>query len=789
MSDSYNESAQREREQLQQRAQQERTRQAEEQALNVRRQQEMAAQRAAQDAARELARQYNTRALQIAPVSKYYSSSSFGAASNQSQALLNTQQHYAYEAIQRSREEAQRVQEAITRAGLQAQRVSPEEFRRRAEPIYTGAAGEDGSRIAAERDQIARREVERAVELAAAQRNTLAQQEASRSAAMAAAARDEILRREVLYRPVSTTGPQTDTARIDAERRENETATARSQSEALELGRRAEEDIERRQRELEERGIRRASEGGDRPHRELEEGERQQREIQDDELRRSQDATQRQQQEIQDSELRRSQDATQRQQQEIQDSELRRSQDATQRQHDLLEQNQGRRAAVGQQRPQGEIDEQRLFGDLDLPPDLPPMTLRPENFARTGPATQAAFPATETEPQKILSPESHLNVHLIGVSESEFEAVMQELRSGTDMSREIARRIDKGELPITLDRQRFTELDEGRATSKEIHVHAKGSARDIARHVVHEAVHQTDPLLRDPNASRSEIEANARIAALEFALHANGSVEDEADRAFLAALDEGRRRGMSTPAARELAKQAMIEKMEEDKTYYDIQPGRPGLGQRPSMAPRRRMRSAATNEPREAETGIQKEARELGADRPQRQPKSDKYFDYEGGERGSFFQFVKELKGHFDGLGGSRPAMDESILRKKTGEFLKEKGLLADYWKMLENHQKKMKAFEDNYPNARAGEAWRKLQGTDDEMKQFLNGKLGAKRPDLVELKLGDRAVDVTDISQKFGQEFHEFKTKVYKELLGDLFPGLKAGGLEYGGVGAQKSL
>ena len=116
------------------------------------------------------------------------------------------------------------------------------------------------------------------------------------------------------------------------------------------------------------------------------------------------------------------------------------------------------------------------------------------------------------------------------------------------------------------------------------------------------------------------------------------------------------------------------------------------------------------------------------ADRPQRQPKSDKYFDYEGGKRGSFFQFVKQLKEHFDGLGGSRPAMDESILRKKTENFSKRR--LAR--RLLENDgepPEKDEGIQRQLPECRKSEDWKKLQDTDEEMKQFLNGKLGVRRP------------------------------------------------------------
>jgi hypothetical protein len=84
--------------------------------------------------------------------------------------------------------------------------------------------------------------------------------------------------------------------------------------------------------------------------------------------------------------------------------------------------------------------------------------------------------------------------------------------------------------------------------------------------------------------------------------------------------------------------------------------------------------SRALNEPRNPETGAQFEARELGADRPQRPPKSAEYFDYKGGSRGSFFQFTNQLKDHLDNLGmRDKIPINEDILKTKTEDFIMSK--------------------------------------------------------------------------------------------------------------------
>ena len=204
-------------------------------------------------------------------------------------------------------------------------------------------------------------------------------------------------------------------------------------------------------------------------------------------------------------------------------------------------------------------------------------------------------------------------------------------------------------------------------------------------------------------------------------------------------------------------------------------------------------KSAGTNEPQKGETGNQKEARELGSDRPQRPAKGADYFDYEGGKRGSFRSFFKKASKHFEGLEKSGqiakgPHTDPKVLDMNAEEFIRSKPNLRQQWdSMSEKIEERMAALRKNSSNYSRDPRYKELGELNDELAKFGRGKLGEKRPDLVELLLNRDKVVVTDITQKSGDAFHEFKTKVYKNLLQDLFPALEAEGVEYKGPSAQE--
>ncbi|HEY3229380.1 MAG TPA: hypothetical protein VGJ87_09170 [Roseiflexaceae bacterium] len=49
---------------------------------------------------------------------------------------------------------------------------------------------------------------------------------------------------------------------------------------------------------------------------------------------------------------------------------------------------------------------------------------------------------------------------------------------------------------------------------------------------------------------------------------------------------------------------------------------------------------------------------------------------------------------------------------------------------------------------------------------------MGNKRPDLVDVHPDERRIRVSDITQRFGDPSHEFKTRFYQAVLDELFDG-----------------
>jgi hypothetical protein len=220
----------------------------------------------------------------------------------------------------------------------------------------------------------------------------------------------------------------------------------------------------------------------------------------------------------------------------------------------------------------------------------------------------------------------------------------------------------------------------------------------------------------------------------------------------------------------------------------------------PSSAPREPQsagadsgRSLGINEAQEPKTGTQFEKAELAADRPQRPPKGAKYFDYESGTRGSFRSFGNRIKAHFGRLvkGGNlaeRPAINEKVGSINTEEFIRSKPSLRQRWQGWEqDYVKKMNAIRDADPAGHFDNPrFKKLSGFVEELRELGAGEIGEKRPDLVEVYPDQQRIEVTDLTLKFGDEFHRFKTELYVEYLRDMFPDFTVSGNEYKGPRLQ---
>lgn len=201
---------------------------------------------------------------------------------------------------------------------------------------------------------------------------------------------------------------------------------------------------------------------------------------------------------------------------------------------------------------------------------------------------------------EITTPESHPNVLLKGVTVEQFKALLAELKGSTDMGREVARRIDSGELHITLDAEAVSEKASGLAVPKEVHVVWGETLQETASTTIHEGVHQADPALSD-GSPRSEVEARARVHEYEYRALRKLKSYDAPEEIYRSVLDKAEKAGKTRADALEVARKAMIDMMRADPTLYGIEPGRSGGGKGPARQPGKPAGPAKTRAQFEAE--------------------------------------------------------------------------------------------------------------------------------------------------------------------------------------------
>jgi hypothetical protein len=215
--------------------------------------------------------------------------------------------------------------------------------------------------------------------------------------------------------------------------------------------------------------------------------------------------------------------------------------------------------------------------------------------------------------------------------------------------------------------------------------------------------------------------------------------------------------------------------------------------------------SAGRNEPGKAETGEEKERRELRSD-PNRPARGARYFDYEGDQRGSFYQLVARLRAHIAGLvrAGGRdpvPRLDEAarVLDQDTEGFIRSRPILRRIWEGWDARLARQLLDVDAQLRAAGGERGRvdelnarrtRLQAQKAELEEFGRGTVGAKRPDLVELFLEALRAEVTDVTQlPLDDPMHNFKTLVYVELIKVLTGWTNVVGREYSSPTNQRMI
>jgi hypothetical protein len=82
-----------------------------------------------------------------------------------------------------------------------------------------------------------------------------------------------------------------------------------------------------------------------------------------------------------------------------------------------------------------------------------------------------------------------------------------------------------------------------------------------------------------------------------------------------------------------------------------------------------------------------------------------------------------------------------------------------------------------------------RLEARRDELDDLEKGKIGDKRPDLVELFFDKQRAVVTDITQKPKDPIHNFKTRLYIEIVKAMTGWSDVGGVDFNDVNDQTPL
>jgi hypothetical protein len=197
----------------------------------------------------------------------------------------------------------------------------------------------------------------------------------------------------------------------------------------------------------------------------------------------------------------------------------------------------------------------------------------------------------------------------------------------------------------------------------------------------------------------------------------------------------------------------------------------------------------------------QKEKRELEPDRPQREPKSVEYFDYEGRQSGNFRGFVSKLRTHIRSLTKAGqpdplPGLKDDVLDQNTEAFIQSRPGLKRTWDGWTTRIASQLTEIAAQRRAAAGD-WRLRSNLDaraealeadlKELEAFAKGKVGNKRPDLIELFFSKNRAVMTDITEKVGDPVHSFKSEFYVEVIKALTGYSDVGGLDYDKPSNQK--
>jgi len=153
------------------------------------------------------------------------------------------------------------------------------------------------------------------------------------------------------------------------------------------------------------------------------------------------------------------------------------------------------------------------------------------------------------------------------------------------------------------------------------------------------------------------------------------------------------------------------------------------------------------------------------------EPPSKNYFGFMGGDRKNFKTLVKEVKAYEKNFKSGLKLRNSGVLGESAREVVQRNRRLRGLWEKaqkpitdeIERLQKAMREVRGDPRTMRDLRGKMKAQQDKlEEMNDFANGLVGNKRPDMVEFHPDQRLFEVTDITQKIDDPWHNFKTEFY---------------------------
>lgn len=198
------------------------------------------------------------------------------------------------------------------------------------------------------------------------------------------------------------------------------------------------------------------------------------------------------------------------------------------------------------------------------------------------------------------------------------------------------------------------------------------------------------------------------------------------------------------------------------------------------------------------------EQRLLAEGRPERLAQhGPRYFSYESGRHGSLAGLRRSLRRHVTELrkGGteiSHPRTNDAVLKQTRRQFMESRPQLRKAWQAEVDALVGELDDINRLERAAAGDARRlrqlarrkrAVEARYESRMKWADGSVGKLKPDLVEVHPELRRIEVTDITQRPFDPAHNLKTRLYVEVLKDLFGWDDVVGLDYHRLSRQRPL